>query len=106
MQPHAERARDELDRAIVVRRAEPARDSTASPSSSAAREYRLELGGLVADDRDPRRLEAEAQRLPGEERPVEIGSVAAHELAARDDDHRARAAQPFGTTTCVGCDVP
>lgn len=47
---------------------------------------RFQIGGIVADNRDARRLEAEAQGLLGEERAVEIGSFAANELAARDDD--------------------
>ena len=41
------------------------------------------------------RLDAEREQRPGEERPVQVGAVAAHELGARDDD-RSRAAGSVG----------
>ena len=78
--------------------------SASKPSSQGS----FEIGGVVADDRDPDRLEPEPERLLGIERPVEVGSLAAHELAARDDDRGARALQRedgivrcpfFGTAT-------
>src|ERR1700730_2710785 len=66
---------------------------------------RFELFGDVADDGDPRRLETEPQRLTREERPVQIGSLAAHELAARDDDDRPRPAQPVTRIVFVGVTI-
>ena len=90
MQPDAERLRDELDRAVVVRRPEPAGDEHRVGAVERVAERRLELLRRVADDRDARRLEPEPQRLAREERPVQVGSLAAHELAARDDDDGAR----------------
>ena len=59
-----------------------------------ARRASLQIGRVVADDRDALGLEAESQRLAGVERAVGVASLAAHELAARDDDRRARAAHP------------
>ena len=43
----------------------------------------LEVVDAVADDRDPRRLEAEADDLGCEERAVAVVSLAADELASR-----------------------
>ena len=60
--------------------------SAASPSRSAA----SSSSGPVADDRDPRRLEPERERLAREERAVQVGALAADELAARDDDRGPR----------------
>ena len=97
-------ARDHLDGAVVVGRAETAGDE-ARLRLQPLPQRRLELLGSVADDRDPRRLQPEAERLPREERPVQVGALAAHELAARDDDEGPGAAQPpasavrFGVTT-------
>src|SRR5206468_412375 len=82
----AERLRHGLDGAVVVGRPEPAGDEHGVAVCKRLLQHPLELGRRVADDGDPRRLEAEPQRLAREERPVEIGSLAAHELAARDDD--------------------
>ena len=84
--------RHQLDRAVVVRRPEPARDAAEIGLEPLA-QRRLELGRVVADDRDPRRLEAEPQQLRGEERAVQVAPVAADELTAGDDDEAARAAQ-------------
>ena len=67
--PETARARDELGRG----------DSVAHGG--------LELGGVVADDLDPCGLDPECEQRAREERPVEIGPLAPHELAARDDDH-------------------
>ena len=52
----------------------------------AFRKRSLELPLVVADDRDPRRLEPESHELARDERPVAIRPVAADELAAGDDD--------------------
>ena len=61
MEPDAGGAGKQLDRAVVVRRPEPARDDEQIGLESFA-ERALELGGVVADDGDPRRLEAEPQQ--------------------------------------------
>ena len=58
-EPAACDARDELDGAVVVRRAEPTGDE-AEVRLEALRERALEIGGAVADDRDPLGLEPEA----------------------------------------------
>ena len=60
-QRHAGGLGDELDRAVVVGRAEPARDEH-QVSREPLREGRPQLVGPVADDRDPLRLEAEPQQ--------------------------------------------
>ena len=83
------RAREKLHGAVVVRRAEAAGDEARVGLQTLA-QHRLELGGGVPDDRDPGRLEPVAQRLGGEERAVPVGALAADELAAGDDDDRAR----------------
>ncbi len=98
---HAGRARDELDGAVVVGRAEAAGDE-AHVGAHPLPQRLLELRGRVADDRDPRRLEPEPQRLAGVERAVAVGAVAAYELAARDDDRRPRPAHPEMRVVCVG----
>ncbi len=92
VETEAERLRDHLDGAIVVRRAETARDEARVGGQTLA-ERRLELVSRVTDDVDPCGLETQPQRLAREERAVEIGAFATHELAARDDDDRARPAQ-------------
>ncbi len=76
-------------------RAEPSRDEAHVTLHAFAKGI-LEVAGVVADDRDPRRLESEAERLLGVERPVEVGALAADELAPRDDDGRVRSAQGAG----------
>ena len=86
--------RDELDRPVVVRRPEPTRARDEIGRGERLAQRRLELVGVVADDLDPRRLEPEREQRASEERAVQVGPVAAHELAARDDDHRPRAACP------------
>jgi hypothetical protein len=73
-----------------VGRAEAAGDA-AEVVLEAVPERALELVRPVADDRDPRRLEPEGERLPGEERAVQVGPLAADELASGDDDRGARA---------------
>ena len=71
---------------------EPARAGDEIRRGERVAQRRLELAGVVADDLDPRRLEPEGEQRASEERAVQIGPVAAHELAAGDDDHRPRAA--------------
>ena len=68
-----------------MRRAQPAGDDAQIGLQPFA-ERSGELTGRVADDRDPCRLEAEREQLAGEKRPVQVGPVAADELAAGDDD--------------------
>ena len=94
------RTRDELDGPVVVGRPEAARDAAEIGLEPLAQRC-LELGRVVADDRDPRRLDAEPQQLRGEERPVQVAPVAADELAAGDDDEAARAAQAAREKPCV-----
>ncbi len=91
MEADAERPRHHLDRAVVVRRPEPAGDE-ADVSLEPVAKRQGQLLGRVADDRDPGGLETEAQRLARQVRAVQVGAVAAHELAARHDDDRPRAA--------------
>ena len=95
VQPTTRHARHELDRPVVVGRPEAARDE-ADVGLEPLAQGRLELVRVVADDRDARRLETEAQRFLGVERAVEIGSLAPDELAARHDDCCARARQELG----------
>jgi hypothetical protein len=85
----ARRLRDELDRPVVVRRAEPARDE-AQVGVEPLRERRLELVGTVADDRDPRRLEPELERLRARNGPFRSVRSPRHELAPGDDDRGPR----------------
>ena len=56
VQRAARRLRDELDRAIVVRRAETSRNE-ADVGLNSLPERLLELGGIVADDDHPCRLQ-------------------------------------------------
>ena len=72
-------ARDELDRAVVVRRPEPAGDE-AEVGLERLAEGVLEVFDAVADDRDRRRLETEAHGLGREEGPVAVLALAADEL--------------------------
>ena len=74
-----------LDGPVVVRRAEAARDE-AQVGREALGQRGPQLVRPIADDDDPRGLEAETQRLLGKERPVPIGALAADELAPGDDD--------------------
>ena len=62
------------------------RHATRSAAATRLAQRRLELGRVVADDVDPRRLEPEREQRAGEERAVQVGALAAHELAAGDDD--------------------
>ena len=70
----------------------PPEVATSSAEASASRSAASSSAGLVADDLDPRRLEPEREQGAGEERPVQVGALASHELAAGDDDHRPWAA--------------
>ena len=72
-----------------MRRAEPAGDE-ADIGVLRGTKRRLEVARIVPDDHDPLRHETEREGLAGVERAVSIGALAAHELAARDDDDRAR----------------
>jgi hypothetical protein len=85
---------DELDRPVVVRRPEPAGDD-AEVRGRALTERRLELFRRVADDEDAFRLEPERDELTRDERPVQVVAISSNELAAGDDDERARAAAPY-----------
>ena len=82
--------RDELDRAVVVRRPEPAGDeaevgaqrpraSAASSSSGRSPTIVIRAGSSPSDE-----------RLRGEERAVQVRALAADELAAGDDDRGPR----------------
>jgi hypothetical protein len=78
-------ARDELDRLVVVRRAEASGDDDEVRVERLA-ERLFELALVVADDRDARGFQPEPDELAGEERAVAVLAVAANELAARDDE--------------------
>src|SRR5581483_4089043 len=82
----------------VVCRPEAARDD-AELGFEAQRERPRELVLPVADDLDARRLEPERQHFSREVGAVQVGAVAADELAARDDDDRARARQAAAVAT-------
>ncbi len=102
MDTHARGVCEKLDRPVVMRRAESARDDQ-QIVAEAVGERGLELRRIVTDNRDSRRLEPETKQRRGEERPVSIVPVAAHELRARCDDRYARAGcQPVAVTmiTC------
>jgi hypothetical protein len=79
------RLRDQLDRAVVVRWAEPTRDE-AELGCEPLGKSGLELVGTVADDGDPGWLESELECPRGEEGAVQVRALAPDELAARDDD--------------------
>src|SRR5206468_9546845 len=93
-EPDAGRARDQLDGAVVVCRPEPARHD-AEIRLEPILQRRLELGRIVADDLDPRRLDAEAQQLRSQKRAVAVVALPANELAAGDDDDPAGAGQAW-----------
>ena len=97
------RTRDELHRTVVVGRAEAARDEAGVRLQTLA-QHGLELGGCIPYDRDPGRLEPVAEGLGGEEGTVSVGALAADELAAGDDDDRARprVGHPLRWVVCCG----
>ena len=88
---------EELDRAVVVRRTEPAGDHEQVGVEPFV-ERGPQLVGTVADDRDPCRLETEPDELACQERPVQVAAVAADQLAPGDEDDRARTAQVASRT--------
>ncbi len=105
VEPHAGRVGEQLDRAVVVRRPEPARDDEQVVLEPAAKR-RLEIGRVVADDRDPSRFDTAAEQVRREVRAVAIRPVAANELGARRDDRGDcyAACQPvFVTMPTRGC---
>src|SRR5215468_4241468 len=82
-------ARDQLDGAVVVGRAEPAgRDAHVGvqPFPQGV----LQLALAIADDDDSCGLDPAVEQLLGEEGTVQVPAVAAYELAAGDDDDSAR----------------
>ena len=92
---------EQLDRAVVVRRAEAAgADEQVVPEAVAER--RLELCGRVADDAHLDRLDAEREQRAGEEGAVQVGAVAADELRARDDDRGAQSCGRGGVAPVGG----
>src|SRR5262249_44465479 len=82
----------ELDRAVVVRRTEPARDETEIGRERLA-ERGLEVVRRVSHDGDAPWLEPQPHGFGREERPVAVLPLPANELRARDDDRRPGAAQ-------------
>ena len=86
-------ARDELDGPVVVRRPEPARDE-ADVRFAPGLERRLEIHGSSPTITIRSGVQPERERLTRVERPVAVVSLPAHELAARDDDRRARSRHP------------
>ena len=92
--------REHLHRAVVVSRPEHA-EVCLEPFP----QRRLQLRGAVADDRDARRLDPQAQQLRSQERPVSIRALAPDELAARHDDDPARARQPVFGARLTPCRV-
>ena len=64
----------------------PPETATRSASATASRSVRSSSVRVVADDVDPRGLEPDGEQRAGQERAVQVGSLAADELAARDDD--------------------
>ena len=94
--PDPRRARQKLDRAVVVRRPETAGDAQ-QVVGEALVQRRLEVGRIVPHDRDAHRVDAEAQERRSEIRAVPVVAVAADELGARRDDGYA-GCQPVGVT--------
>jgi hypothetical protein len=95
-------AGDELDGAVVVRRAEPAGHETEIRREGIPKRA-LEIGDRVSDDLDGGGLETEPDRLGGKEGAVPVVPLATDELGAGRDDRRARAAQEVARTTL--CEV-
>ena len=91
-------------------RAEAARDD-AEIRAEARAKRRFQLLGRVTDDDDLRWIGAQRDELAREKRTVQVAPVAANELAAGDDDERARQTQIAGgafvievgvTSSCSG----
>ena len=81
--------REQLDRSVVVGRAEAPGDDE-QVAAEPRLERRGEVGLTVTHDRDLGRLDAALEERPCEERPVQVTPVAADELRAGDDDGRAQ----------------
>jgi len=88
----ARHACHQLHRPVVVRRPEPAGDH-AEVEAEALPQRCLELVRPVADDDDPRKVEAEGEQLAGQKRTVRVREHAVDELASCDDDRGARPVQ-------------
>ena len=90
--PRAAAARDpgqQLDRPVVVRRAEtPGQMQTSASRPSAIASSRSSTLSPTTTMRAG--LDTEPDELGGDERPVGVAAVPAHELRARDDDDGAR----------------
>jgi hypothetical protein len=106
VEPDADRTREQLDGAVVMGRPEPARDDEQVVPQPLL-EGGEQIARIVADDRDPRRIDAQPEQGRSEVRTISVVPVAADELGARRDDRRARATydagrQPVGVTkiTC------
>jgi hypothetical protein len=82
-------ASKQLDRAVVVRRSEPAGGDDQVEGESVAKRC-LKLLRPVADDADPLRLDAARRELAREEGAVLVDPSAPDELAARDEDGRSK----------------
>jgi DNA-binding transcriptional regulator YiaG len=67
---------EQLDRAVVVGRAETAGDHEQIARQPVG-ERRFEIGRIVADNRDARRVDAEPKQRRCQERPVSVVPVAA-----------------------------
>ena len=95
------REREQLDRAVVVGRAEAARDDE-QLAGEPLPQGRFDVVCSVTDDPDLGRLDPEREQRAREKRPVPVVAVAADELRAGDDDRRAYLAQsgctPLGVT--------
>ena len=95
------RPREQLDRPVVVGRPEPAGDAQEVVPEPLGQRG-LEIGRIVADDRDRDRRDPERDQRRREERAVAVVPVAADELGARGDDRGARpryaGRQPVGVT--------
>ena len=90
-------ARQELDGPVVVGRPEPSGDDEQVGRQPLAKR-RLQLLGLVSDERDPRGLEAPPRQLLGEKGAVRVAAPAPHELAACDDDRSAGSQRTGGAS--------
>ena len=92
------RPREQFDRAIVVRWAEPAGDDEEVVVEPGAQRS-LQLRRFVTDDGDADGIDAQPEERGGQIRPVPVLPVASDELRARRDDARSQAGcQPVGVT--------
>ena len=91
LQRRARERRDDLAGEVVGRRPEPAGgDDQRGARLGGEPQRAVEVLRPVADDRDLRHLEPEPHELAGDERAVAVGDRAREQLAAGDDDGRAR----------------